>query len=315
MTLTNPRVLILTNERDISVDWVVRLLRANRVPYLRLNTERILDYTLELSPLKHAAILNRQDIAIDLSLALSVWYRRPDPPGSRPSVSDAERDLVRAQWRTATRGLKHVLRARWINPPDRNDAAEQKILQLERAQAIGFDVPPTLVTSDTAAVRRFQEEHGPLIIKGLDAPYIEDPDGNGRFVFTTPLNDGQDLEGLEQAPLIFQAEVKPKQDVRVTVVGDQVFAASIEEDVSEVDWRAVSTPPRFVSHDLPSDILKKSVEIVRQFGLVFGAIDLVIDGAGGYWFLELNPNGEWGWLQKKAALPIAEAIFEELTHE
>lgn len=221
---------------------------------------------------------------------------------------------MRAQWRVAIRGLVHILDARWVNHPDRNDDAEQKLLQLRVAQEIGFRVPSTLVTTDAIAARAFSEQHaGKVVVKGLDAPHVEDEDGSGRFLFTTRLTDiPSALDGLEQAPLIFQEEVVPKRDVRVTVVGNAVFAASPVGPLAHVDWRALHDPPLFASTDLPPETAEMAIELVRRLGLVFGAVDLLQDDAGSYWFLELNPNGEWGWLQKRAGLPIAEAIAREL---
>jgi glutathione synthase/RimK-type ligase-like ATP-grasp enzyme len=295
----------------------VRLLRAQGVSYLRLNTERLLDYALEIRPLDRVATLCRGDLVIDLSSLSAVWYRRPDPPElSSVTLSNQERDVVRAQWRNSIRGLVHVLDARWINHPDRNDDAEQKLLQLVTASALGFAVPSTLVTNDAQTAYAFAGGRQGVVLKGLDAPYVEGDDGTGRFVYTTPLSDlAGNLEGLDQAPMIFQQEVNPKRDVRVTVVGDEVFAAAPVGSLGHVDWRALSDPPFFEGVHLPTEMAERCVALVQRLGLVFGAIDLVLDSLGSYWFLELNPNGEWGWLQKKIGLPIAEAIVTELTKD
>lgn len=307
-----PTVVILSNERDISVDWVVRLLRAEHVAYARLNTERMLDWTLVLDPLEGHAELRGSDHVLDGTQVRSVWFRRPDPPRLPGVVEPREEEVVRAQWRVAIRGLAHVLGARWVNHPDRNDDAEQKLLQLRLAREVGFDVPATLVTSDVDSVRDFAVNHDGVVVKGLDAPYIEEAEGNGRFVFTTRLSEVADLDGLEQAPMVFQEEIAPKKDVRVTVVGDRVFAASPVDEIGHVDWRARSEPVEFERSDIPTRVEEMAIALVRRLGLVFGAIDLLCDAEGRYWFLEINPNGEWGWLQKKAKLPIAEAITETL---
>lgn len=104
----------------------MRLLRARGTPYLRLNTEHLLEYALEVRPLDGVAVLRKGDVVIDLSSLVAVWYRRPDPPELTADLSGREQDVVRAQWRNTIRGLAHVLDARWINPPDRNDEAEAK---------------------------------------------------------------------------------------------------------------------------------------------------------------------------------------------
>jgi glutathione synthase/RimK-type ligase-like ATP-grasp enzyme len=65
--------------------------------------------------------------------------------------------------------------------------------------------------------------------------------------------------------------------------------------------------------ELPKDITDKCVEFVKKLGLVFGAIDLV-KSFDKFYFLEINPNGEWAWLQKEAGLPIAETIVDYLVN-
>lgn len=179
---------------------------------------------------------------------------------------------------------------------------------------MGLAVPSTVVTNDARAAELFAGEHQGVVLKGLDAPYVEDDDGTGRFVYTTPLDQlSGDIGGLEQVPMIFQQRIDPKRDVRLTIVGEKVYAAAPEGVLGHVDWRALPEPPRFELVDVPQETAELCVAIVRRFGLVFGAIDLLLDSEGRYWFLELNPNGEWGWLQKKVGLPIAEAIVAELT--
>jgi glutathione synthase/RimK-type ligase-like ATP-grasp enzyme len=105
-------------------------------------------------------------------------------------------------------------------------------------------------------------------------------------------------------------------DLRVTVVGRNAFAAEIHSQDSEetaVDWRK-GTRPDLVhkEHQPADDVAAKCIEITRSFGLRFSAIDLVLDHEGRYWFLELNPNGQWAWIERRVGLPISSAIAEEL---
>ena len=81
---------------------------------------------------------------------------------------------------------------------------------------------------------------------------------------------------------------------------------------SILDWRTIKDKISYEKTDLPKEIIDKCINLVRSFGLVFGAIDLV-ESNGDYYFLEINPNGEWGWLQKNANLPIAETLVDYLS--
>ncbi|WP_329091666.1 hypothetical protein [Streptosporangium sp. NBC_01469] len=51
---------------------------------------------------------------------------------------------------------------------------------------------------------------------------------------------------------------------------------------------------------------------MRDLGLRFGALNFVVDHEGRYWFLEVNPCGQWDWNQAATGLPISDAIADEL---
>ncbi len=129
------------------------------------------------------------------------------------------------------------------------------------------------------------------------------------FSTMVPADQLADLGEPDLAPVIVQRPITPKVDLRVTVVGTRVLAAKARADT--FDWRRQEPPPVFEVVELESDLEAKAVELVRRLGLAFGALDFVVDAEGRHFFLELNPNGEWGWLQR-SGLPVAEAIVDEL---
>jgi glutathione synthase/RimK-type ligase-like ATP-grasp enzyme len=127
---------------------------------------------------------------------------------------------------------------------------------------------------------------------------------------------GDSLPGeteLALLPAAFQEPIFPKRDVRVTVVGEWL-AAAIAEPVpgKQLDWRL--EPDRGWSpYELPEIEAERCVSLVAALGLRFGGIDLVVDQTGQHWFLEINPNGEWGWLAQGSGLPIVEALADDLS--
>lgn len=98
----------------------------------------------------------------------------------------------------------------------------------------------------------------------------------------------------------------------MTVIEEKAYAVRIESTKREsipADWRTEKGELKFIPCELPNNIRKKCISFVSRCGLVFGAIDLV-QVNDDFYFLEINPNGEWGWLQKGARLPIAETITD-----
>jgi glutathione synthase/RimK-type ligase-like ATP-grasp enzyme len=149
-----------------------------------------------------------------------------------------------------------------------------------------------------------KDNPGGVVIKGLRAPLLEEADPP-LFVYTERLSSARAATALTQelVPFILQQEIRPKLDVRVTVVDDQVFAAQLASVTRSVDWRTLRPPGDFKACNLPEDVENCCVNLVEQLGLRFGAIDLAIAADGTHYFLEINPNGEWGWLQKSGGLP------------
>src|SRR5207249_3016869 len=159
---------------------------------------------------------------------------------------------------------------------------------------------------------------GALIAKPIRVGYIDDG-AHGLGIFSN-LVTAKDLreheEGIRLAPVIFQEFIEKAFDVRVTVVANQIFAARIDSQIVEsarVDWRRSDTDQ--LPHAplaLPEALSLRCFKLIRRLGLEFGAIDFVVDRAGRYYFLEINPNGQWAWLQDRLGFDIAGAIADWL---
>lgn len=292
----------------MSLDWVVVGLQKAQIPFARLNTETMDSAQWVVEP-GRVWSWTRPSVAVTLSSVVSILYRRPEPPLAA-DVGAAERHLIQGQWRGLLDGLQSLTRVLWINDPWRSSRAESKILQLATARQLGLAVPATLITNSRSdAVAFANAQGGQVICKAIDAPLLVDGD-ESRFVFADrrTIADLEYMADKELAPFIVQQAILPKIDVRVTVVGDEAISASTR--ARTVDWRRDATAS-FGAHRLPRKVAMAAVEITRALGLTFAGIDFAVDSRGKYWFLELNPSGEWGWLQA-VGLPIAEAIVREL---
>jgi glutathione synthase/RimK-type ligase-like ATP-grasp enzyme len=203
--------------------------------------------------------------------------------------------------------------ARWMNHPRATYLAEHKAFQLRVADDLGFAVPETLVTNSQRYLKDWMPPDASVAVKGLDTVLVR-TEATETFGFTTFSTLGAlDREEFREAPVVVQRAVTEKLDIRVTVVAQQVFAAEItgREGPIDGDWRTLKDQARFSSHSLPKVIHDRCIELVMSLGLEFGAIDLALADRQ-YWFLEINPTGEWGWLVDTAGLPIDAAIADWL---
>lgn len=312
-------ILILSNKWDLTVDFVVAELHARGGAFLRINTEDLTsgDATVTLPEFRILASKSRR--SHDLTREVTViWNRRPGKPfddiplEKRPS--GAVQRFTNDQWFSWLEALQLIPNVTWINHPRSNDIMESKIRQLFLASRAGFRIPDTIVSNDPTAARGLLNRHGGHIVaKALYSPLIEEAEGD-LFVFSNEVGS-QDLQNdaeIRMSPSIFQEILRPKTDYRVTVVGDVVLPVRIEctgPAVEVLDWRTQKVGLRFVACTLPSEVEDACRRYVQLNGLVFGAMDLVEHNEH-FYFLEINPNGEWGWLQKPNNIPIAETLVD-----
>jgi hypothetical protein len=258
----------------------------------------------------------------DLSAITAVWYRRPGKPEAGTAVrEETHRGFVERASQRYLEGVWETLDCRWLPAkPAAERAAENKLLQLAQAARLGFTVPETLVTNNPRAFLDFYAEcDSNLVSKSLVFGEVERDGESHLVVYTHPVRrrDVGRYQSIRHSPVIFQTYVPKRVELRVTVVGRRVFAAEIASQESRStrhDWRRYDDPRiRYRAHALPDEIESRCVRLVEALGLCFGAIDLILTPDGEYVFLEINPNGQWWFVERLSGLPIADAIADLLT--
>ena len=308
-------ILLVTNRRDITTDYLIRELARRNIPFVRLNTDTLIEKSVILDPVQQKMEIRGQNSLVCIENVSAAYFRRPSTPVVDPALG-MYRDYVWTEWNTFLKMLYSIVGERWFSHPHAILLAEDKARQLRLAYEIGFKVPETIVTNDPDAVREIQNDFT-LVAKPMKQALIDDGD-NGLVIFTSRANElsQDDFASIAVCPAIFQRFIPKDVDLRVTVVGSKVFSVAIHSQDTEetkTDWRRGSNPN--LCHEiitLPPDIAEKCVEMVHRQNLRFGAIDLVQDKDGDIWFLECNPNGQWAWIENRTGLPIAEAITDDI---
>ena len=248
---------------------------------------------------------------LDLASVRAVWWRRPSEFGPPDTLRDpAHRRLALSEASTAFHGLFAAMDALWINPPALDAAAGHKPYQLTLAQSLGLEIPQTMMTSDPEEAREFWRAcDGDVIYK----QFIALPD---TWSETRRLGEAETKvadAAIRLAPVIFQRHVAAVADLRVTIVGDEVFAAAVDvRDLTyDVDVR-MNVHAKHVAHDLPDQVSEKLRALMRRLGLVYGAIDLRLTEDGRYVFLEINPAGQFLYVEQQTGQPITAALAAHL---
>lgn len=306
-------LLILTSEHDLATDYLIVHLERKGLPFHRLNAE---SYHRE-----HGAFALRDGTvtrtvrdsggtAIDLASVQSVWYRRAIHPSVSPSVSAEQQRFVAGETRHFWAGLVLSAQARWVNPIDKVSVGELKLVQLALAQRLGFIIPNTLVSREPDALRAFVREEGAAICKPVYHGLLVTPDARASaYTRRITERDLDDWSAIEVCPVLLQTEVPRRADVRVTFVGTAVFAVRITStDTALVDWRVPGAPLVYEAFDLPQSISVMCRAMLEAMGLHYGAFDFIEDLNGRLVFLEINPTGEWAWLEEQLGLPFRDAF-------
>jgi glutathione synthase/RimK-type ligase-like ATP-grasp enzyme len=318
----NVLIITKTNDND-SVVRVIEILRAGGHTAYRFDTDRFpTEVRLSSShgPAGDRHILSLPEGDIDLATIGAVWYRRLDIGGRLPA--DLASDLAEAsirESRATLLGMLTSLDAFVMDPIGPLRRAENKALQLKLARQVGLDTPRTLTTNDPDAVRAFAKEVGGPIIGKMLTSFAIYENGVEKVVFTNTMReeDLASLEGLDLCPMTFQELLVKQLELRVTIVGNRVMAAGVDSKAIEnadIDWRreGVQLLQMWRKVEIPRAVEQGLLALMDQLGLHYGAADIIHTPDGRYVFLEVNPVGEFFWLDLYADLPISQAIADTL---
>ncbi len=302
-----PRILILSLPDDVHAHCVLWVLRSHGVECtIWYQSQFPFPDRLSLGIADRGESWTSIDAAYESPIT-AVWSRRfgvldvgddLHPGDAAVSQEECGRFLNCLRFLVAPEAL-------WINPYDREFYANSKAVQLAQAVRSGLMVPDTLMSNDSEAVKAFMKRHDRIIYKPF-YPAQWQIAGGVASTFTTILDPTllDDPESLQRCPGIFQPLVRRKYEARVTICGEVALAARIDIGVrlSEVnDWRQASLSANGVSIEplkVPDQILRGCLCLMKRLGIVFGCFDFIIDVEGHWVFLEVNPMGQFLWVEE-----------------
>jgi glutathione synthase/RimK-type ligase-like ATP-grasp enzyme len=254
---------------------------------------------------------------LDVTRIAAVVLRQFDPKLINFSGDNLDRRFALEQWEDALQILQHNLKCEWISNPDSIRKASDRIRQLQFAKEVDFDIPATLITNDSRAAREFYYLHNRnIVMKALHHHGVEVGD-KLYSIYTHRVTEQEvsKLDDLVYAPCILQQRLTKKSELRVTVVGDQVFAAQLDVrnnpgDYDDIHRVLSSNFPITVNKHLANSISDHCIKLVKLLGLKYAAIDFVIDESNRLVFLEANPIGDWDWIESKTGLPITRSMVD-----
>lgn len=319
-------VLLLTHSGDFyTIDLVSQALSRRGVRPIRFNTDLFPSF-VKLSARagdERAAQLAMETVEqISAAEVRAVWARKLWSPRMDDDLDERYRSMCVEESVAALEGFLDALHdARWVNDLQRQRDAENKQRQLRLAASSGLRVPRTLVTNDAAAARQFFAETEGQTVAKLLRPLAVSMGTDTPFVYTNRVRE-EDLAGAEalrHSPMVFQELIPKACELRIAYVAGAVFAGALDASGTSrghTDWRrAAPEDCRWQKAQLPAEVVSGLQALMSELGLVFGAVDLICTPSGEHVFLEVNPGGEWGMLERDLDLPISLAIAAALLEE
>jgi glutathione synthase/RimK-type ligase-like ATP-grasp enzyme len=322
-------VLVITNDHDEHADAVIQELNSRAVPVFRFHPDdfpQAASISMEIRDGRIDGEIRTAHQRVTLHDICAAWFRRSRAlfaplPSLNLLLGDLE-NFVSVQSSVTLTGLFAGLQTMWVGQPSKLRRAEVKALQLAEASRAGLATPATLISNAPERAAAFVESLGDTdcAVKPLIATRVDEEEG-ARLPLTTVLPRGHALGSVALSPNIFQPYVEKAYELRCVVMGDEIFTAKLDSQVHEStrkDWRAGAVDNEDVEYeryDLPERIQAGLRRLMRSFQINFASIDLIVTPEGEYVFLDLNPNGQWLWLEEELGLPLVAAMADLLMSE
>lgn len=324
------KILIVTGTDEPNVQRVIPFLRSKEAVVVRMDTDIFLRDTeitfLSTGEKDELILCCSEGEKLSMSEVRSVWYRRPPAPKARPDTDPLYRQFAENESGKFLWSLWSVLQSPtllWVNHPLTLKLLEyNKLYQLRAAAKVGFPIPETLVTnSESEAVQFCEKWGGRVALKTFGGNNLKDGDGSDLVIYTQGITKRELLEhsdDMKYAPVMLENYIPKKVELRVTIVGNSIFACSIHSQDSprtKDDWRKYDFPNvRHEVFSLPQEIQGKLLRFMKSLNISFGAIDMILTPNDDFVFLEVNPSGQWGWIEAITGMPISEAIANLLAN-
>ncbi len=328
--MAGDEIVIVTQTNDPHADEVILALEQQGQQPIRINSDEVpasARISISLSPEQDFAAsieVLSSERRIEAGSVRSIWWRRPAHFGLPAELTAQEYEFATDEIEHALQSIWASLDCYWISEPDRIRQASWKGEQLRRAAQFGFAVPRTLITTDPDEAREFFYAcDQQMIFKVMTDPFLgaanllrrrPDQDFEQYETPTTLVTEAELdlLEAVRTAPCLFQEYVPKAVELRVTVIGRQLFAAEIHSQDNErtaLDWRHYDVDIPYRATELPTELTDRCLALVDSYGLNYSALDLIVTPNGQYVFVENNPNGQFMFIEDKVPeLAMTEAL-------
>lgn len=294
------RILVITSSFDQTVTYIIK--QYPKVSFFRFNVDQLKDYKVNIN--NQGWSISHHDEYITNNDIYSIYYRKPTFPDLN-EYDVSYHAMIHKDIIAIINGIVDAFSGTVLTKPYILRLTENKVYQLLYAEKHGFINPSSYIGNDQYQANDYNQ----AIIKPLSAGKVHTNDGVE--IYQTHIFQGTN-EDVSLTPIYVQEYMNKQYEVRLTIINQYAYAVRIDT-IDQVDWRNDYEHHHYTLIKCPEDIIKKCYNMMEDFRIVFGAFDFIVTPDDEWVFLEVNPNGQWLWLEESLHLDISQKIVEYLT--
>ena len=314
-------ILIFSTTKDQATMLVTLNLKEK---YYRINTD--IDHTelrMSLTSAKTNFVfdINYGSVLINLDSVSKIWYRRGK------GICDSYIEEIDKTCRpffeenlTVVNECFFQAKGNIILGSYHKEKYLNKLDNLRLASVCGLPIPPSLVTSCNEQLNQFLKSNLKVITKPIKHPISF----RNKNRITTPssgvliITDSKTFS--QKFPLtLFQKYIEKKFELRIFFIEGWFYTAAffsqLNED-SKIDYRDGNPLKiRTVPFRLPTEVKEKIVKFMQKAELTTGSIDMIVDKENQFYFLEVNPSGQFLSMSEACNFYIERKIANYLEYD
>ncbi len=298
-------ILVITSSIDITVDYIIK--KFDSLLFFRLNIDELSNYSINVGIKELAWTIENLTTKVKISKidTLSIYYRKPifpDLSEYNPCYhSMIEKDII-----ALITGITDSFDGKVLSKPSLLRLAENKVNQLLFATEHNFHIPNSFIGNSNDSQKEYSNVTS--IIKPITTGKVYTEENCELYQTNYFKYDNDDIK---LTPIYLQNYISKQFEVRITIINNFFFPVRIDT-IDKLDWRKDYENHKYSLVELPEKVKHECKMMLANYNLVFGAFDYIVTPNNNWVFLELNPNGQWLWLEEALNLDISNKIIEYL---
>lgn len=278
----------------------------DKANFFRFNIDQFSKYRISFSSSGFEIVEN--DTSIDTLSCLSIYFRKPSMENLESIFAPEYHSYVHKETYALIEGIIESFEGTTLTKPSVMRRANNKVFQASLADKAGFITPDFSITNDRKRLNQFSNKKG--IIKPLAIGEII-RDSTKEFVQTNMIDPSFEDQYFKYSPVYLQDYVRKDYEVRITIINGSIFPVKILSE-NNIDWRKPNNKVTYEeANSIPTSVERSCLHFMQLCNMQFGCFDFIVKDNKWY-FLEMNANGQWAWLEFETGLNISGAIVDYL---